>query len=170
MQNRIIYVSMGDEVRKFSGRGPMRYFRKHMHGINSQAKLQPSIFPIFFFLSKVIRKYSGDEIIIINGSPRSKEELFLWKQLIDAEYLPPATIINLEVSDDECRKRLITRGRSDSSDPEKLNTKLDWYKPVRKMLSEELPEGFDLVTIDGEKDEKLVFQDLQDFFKKELQL
>lgn len=178
---KYLYISIGDEVRgtiapKSFFRKlllfllsllPGQYFISKMKEINDQGKLQPPVMPLYFFLSKFIPQYTGKELIIVNGSPRSSEELALWESMVKVGYLPPACIIELDVSDEECRKRLKIRGRSDSADDKKLDVKLGWYGPIRQMLTM-LPANFRSVRIPGDRHEEVVFDKLCCAVKEEL--
>lgn len=164
-----LYISMGDQVRgTLTELGPENAFAKNVKMINDAGKLQPASLPIHFFLSYFIPRYTGKEVIIVNGSPRSKKELELWGDLIQVGHVPPARIVHLDVSDDECRKRLKNRpGRPDTEDDAARETKLAWYKPIRKFLGKRLPEGIQLVTIDGMQQPDRVFESLKNYFIKE---
>lgn len=161
-----IYVSMGDQVRStVAGLGPENAFAKNMKMINDAGKLQPASLPIHFFLAQFIPQYSGKEVVVINGSPRSDKELQLWADLIQSGHVPPARIVHLDVTDDECRNRLKNRpGRPDTEDDAARETKLAWYRPIRTFLRKRLPEGIQLVTIDGMKDPQTVLESLKNYF------
>lgn len=163
---KYIYVSMGGQVRSFiESIGTDNHFIRNMKQINDQGKLQPASLPLYFFLSKFIPEYTGEEVIIINGSPRSYRELKLWAALIQAGYLPNAKIVHLDVTDDECRNRLANRpDRPDTEDAAVRETKMAWYKPIRKWLNEKLPVGVEVVTIDGMRSIDEVEQSIKEFF------
>lgn len=164
---KYLYVSIGEEVRgTIADLGAENLFAKTTIQISDQGKLQPAVVPIFFFLRKFLEKYTGRELIIVNGSPRSESELVLWSTMISAGYIPEATIIHLDVNDDECRERLKKRpGRPDTDDEKTRETKLAWYAPIRKMLKRRLPVGIDTVTIDGSLSPDEVQAELRDFFQ-----
>ena len=123
---------------------------------------------IYFFLAHFIPQYTGKEVVIVNGSPRSDKELKLWCDLIQSGHVPPARIIHLDVTDEACRTRLKNRpGRPDTEDDATRETKLAWYKPIRKFLGKRLPEGIQLVTIDGMKNSDQVFESLKNYFVAE---
>ncbi len=166
---RYIYVSIGDCVRGLiEDLGEENFFAESMKRINDQGKLQPPVLPIHFFLSRFIPEYTGNEVVIVNGSPRSDKELKLWAMLIQVGYLPNATIVHLDVTDEECRNRLLNRpGRPDTVDPQALETKLSWYKPIRKWLTEKLPTGVRVVTINGMGTEDDIAEQMYGFFAKE---
>lgn len=163
----VLYVSMGDEVRgTISKLSEDNFFRNHMHQINEQGKLQPPEIPLYFFLNKFIFDFKPGQVIIIDGSPRSEKEFSLWQDLISSGYIPSPYIINIEVSDEECKRRLKNRpGRSDTQNEKSLNTKLAWYTPVRKILADktigEKPARFAIINIDGEKSAELVFEQVK---------
>lgn len=157
---KVLYVSMGDFVRKYQSEST--FFGKQMKEINTKGKLQPAAIPVHFFLSEFLTEYTGEELIIINGSPRSLKELDLWSELITAGYLPKARIVHLEVTDDECRERLKNRpNRPDTEDDAARETKLGWYKPIRRMLEEKLPAGISLVPINGMQHQDEVFKEIE---------
>lgn len=166
---KYIYVSIGDQVRGLiEALGNENYFAQHMKHVNDQGKLQPASIPLHFFLSKFIPEYTGEEVIIINGSPRSHRELKMWASLIQIGYLPNAKIIHIDVTDDECRNRLANRpDRPDTEDATARETKLAWYKPIRKWLNEKLPTGVEVVTIDGMRPIDDVAQSIEEFFVTE---
>jgi adenylate kinase family enzyme len=166
---KYLYLSIGDCVRGTVSRlGTDNFFAKKMKFINDQGKLQPGVIPIHFFLSQFIHQYTGEEVVIINGSPRSELEINLWASLVSAGYLPEARIIHLDVDDEECCRRLDGReGRSDTENPEARKIKMAWYEPIRRMLAGSLPDGVGLVTIDGMGSSDEVFAALSDYFREE---
>jgi adenylate kinase family enzyme len=167
---KYIYVSIGDCVRGLVSQiGSESIFAQRMKAINDDGKLQPPVMPLHFFLTKFIPEYTGEEVIIVNGSPRSYEELRLWAYLIQAGYLPDARIIHINVTDEECRKRLLGRhdGRVDTQNTKALETKLAWYQPIRIWLQKKLPTGVSLVTIDGMRTPDEVAGSIQQYFINE---
>lgn len=164
-----LYVSIGDEVRGLIEQlGKQSYFAQAMKSVNDQGKLQPASLPIHFFMKKFIPGYTGKQVIIVNGSPRSFRELQLWSALISVGYLPNAKIINIDVTDDECRKRLKMRpGRPDTEDAQALENKLAWYKPIRIWLIKKLPLGVEVVTIDGVGSIEATADQIYDVFAKD---
>ncbi len=166
---KYIYISMGDQVRgTLAELGPENAFARNMKMINDAGKLQPASIPIHFFLAHFIPHYTGNEVVVVNGSPRSDKVLKLWGDLIQSGHIPPARIIHLDVTDEECRKRLKSRpGRPDTEDDAARETKLAWYKPIRKFLRNRLPEGMQMVTINGMKSPEHVFESLKNYFVAE---
>lgn len=168
-----IYVSIGTEVRLLTSTtqtGPALHFPLHMKAINDEGKLQPAIIPLHFVLTTLIQKYTGNEIIIINGSPRSDKEVALWNDLMVSEYLPPATVLHINVTNAECRKRLMGRtGRNDTQNAQSLRTKLGWYKPVRTFLrKKKLATHIAVETIDGMGSIKKTAQNIKRFLKEDV--
>jgi adenylate kinase family enzyme len=168
-----IYLSIGTEVRLLTSTAQTergRHFPVHMKSINDEGKLQPAVMPLYFALTKLIQKYTGNEVIIINGSPRSDKEVVLWNDLMVSEYLPPATVLHIKVTDTECRKRLTGRtGRNDTQNAESLRTKLGWYKPVRKLLrKKKIASHITVAPIDGMGSIKKTAQNIKRFLKEDV--
>jgi adenylate kinase family enzyme len=163
-QNKpVLYVAMGDEVRRMIQKLPEdNFFKNNMKHIDDKGELQPPAFPLHFFLNKFIYNYKPGQIIIIDGSPRSLKEFELWSDLVIKGYLPTPNVINIDVSDEECIRRLKKdpRDRTDTQKEESLKTKLDWYKSVRSLISAGV-QGFRIVTVNGEQSESDVFTEIK---------
>lgn len=160
-----LYMSMGDEIRgTIEKLGPNNFFSQHMRSINDLGKFQPAVVPMYFLIKFIMEHYTDDEVIIVNGSPRSKKELKLWASLIQTGYLPEACILNLEVTDEECRRRMKARAeiedRFDTTNESSRERKLRQYKPVRAFLKKPLPKGITKIDIDGMRSKEEVFKDV----------
>ena len=71
-------------------------------------------------------------------------------------------VIDIKVSEDEVRRRMKERGRSDDKDMEIVNTRIEWYNqnvlPTIEYLASQ--EQYNIITIDGEQDIEKVHQDI----------
>lgn len=106
--------------------GEETYTANLMRDSMNRGELQPVFLPSHTWTNALINHYSGEEHLIMDGSPRT---------LLEAELLDTAfrfygidpTVLYLEVSEDIARERLLSRGRADDTESA-INKRLSWYK------------------------------------------
>jgi hypothetical protein len=82
---------------------------------------------------------------------------------MDTGYLPKkAHVIYVKTPHDICKDRIMNRSdRAESLDPKVAETKMAWFKPMKKRLELPLPEGFQLVVVNGGGEKGGSFKQLQ---------
>lgn len=140
---RYIYISINDHFNEFvANLDKKKYFTQHIEYLDDQEDLQSTPILLHFFLSKLIPKYTGDEVIIIGDSLYDYRELEMWASLIQTGYLPNAKIIyTTDVIDENTHLQSMENITA-------RNKKTIGYKIAREWLSRKLPTGIEFMAID----------------------
>ncbi len=120
----VLYVEIGMKFREFvQDDGYSSVLSKEIYEKNEP---QPDFLVIWIWARFLIEKMTGEEHVIIDGTPRS---LFQAQVLMTALafYGRRASIFHLNISREVAESRLIARGRSDDINMTKINKRLDWF-------------------------------------------
>ncbi len=115
-----------------------------------EGKLPPSFIGIHVWSHELINQYKGEEIVLLDGTPRISEEVPVLLSAA-AFYGWNVTVIYLDVSDDWARERLEGRGRSDDRDPHDRDERIAWFHKNVIPAIELLKEKVTVYTINGER-------------------
>ena len=127
----------------------------------NQGKFQPDFLTNALFVSNAVTFIDGTSHVIIDGFPRSVSQLGIVRELLDYTKRAAPTVINIEVSREDVKERMLKRGRGDDSS-EKIDSRLDEYdRTVVPMLASMAQDSFfSYVEIDGSRVPELVHADL----------
>lgn len=160
---KVISIATGEGFRQLSEKpGPVAERIKSELG---RGEMLPVFFPIWLWTRELIENYSGEENIIIDGSPRTLDELEVFGAAVDFYDWKPI-VISLNLSEDEVYTRIRARGRSDDSDAG-VEKRLSWYRdhtlPVlAEMRSDDRYSVFD---IDGARAVEDIFADIKNIIR-----
>ncbi|NBD74274.1 AAA family ATPase [Patescibacteria group bacterium] len=112
-------------------------FRKLMEEDNYTARLvkdgmekgtlQPIFLSVWLWSRAFVHDFKGEEDVLIDGFPRSLFEAQVLHTAMEFYQRLPATVLFLDISDEEARRRLKERARFDDTD-EAINARLSWYR------------------------------------------
>lgn len=170
-KKNFVSIATGDLFREAKENYPDAFLVQRSSEI-SLTKRQPSLMPLIMSAQKLFEiKKHPRQLVVINGSPRSVDELGYWAQLIADGCLPLAHIIAIDVPEDECIRRLMERGRSDSNTEELAREKTEWFNDVKLvydvMISYQFVQNFiKLHRVDGTGTEEEVSGRICDLITK----
>jgi adenylate kinase len=130
-------------------------------------KLQPEFLTLYVWIKLLISKYTGTEHIVFDGTPRKLHEAGVLDSMVEFFNLDKPYVINIDISKEEAKSRLISRGRMDDS-ADDIEKRLSWYETdVAPTISyyENNPR-YNFIKIDGKQQIEEVFE----MIKKELSL
>ena len=123
---RVEYVETGKFFREF--------MEKESHA-SSLAKdiikdggLQPLFLAVWSWGGQFVKRLTGDEHLVVDGSPRVLSESSLLHSALKFFKKETIYVFYLRLSDDHARERLLSRGRADDNDEEAVNERLSWFK------------------------------------------
>ena len=119
----IFYLQTGQRFRDFiSSPG---YTTELSKGLEESGKLQPSFLAIWIWSNILIENLKMTQHLVIDGTPRKLGEAVIF---IDAMkfYERRARVINIEVSREWSKERLLGRQRSDDVEA-LIDKRLDWF-------------------------------------------
>ncbi len=133
---RACYVGTGEEFRrnmpKFS-----RAMRRRIQSINDAGELQDPLNAVTQVVNKILHHWNGVDLLILEGSPRTKDEaVYLYKYIM--RFLKRRIVlVNLVISDELSIKRMEERNekdrlagrepRKDTATPEARQAKAAYY-------------------------------------------
>lgn len=103
------------------------YTSKISKAIYENGDLQPAFMAIWTWVTDFVTELTGEEHLIMDGSPRTLVEAEVLNSAFDFYKMKPF-ILFLDVHNDTSHARLKARGRMDDIDREKVQKRLDWYE------------------------------------------
>lgn len=139
---------------------------------------QNSMLPLLFLLTKIQYEYTENDLVLVNGSPRTKDEFKAWLSFVGTNEEPNLftrlVVVNLEISDTTSKKRLVYRNREDSNTQAKIRKKIAPYSDTRTLLNSivrntrnktiprKLVKYVSLIKVDAEKNKDETFREFID--------
>jgi len=124
-QRNVLYIQSGNEFREFiKGQSATQ---KLSYKAYEDDNLQPEFLSIYMWANVLINKYSGNEHIIFDGSPRRKHEAGVMDSIFDFYNFKKPCVIHLDVSEEWATEKLTLRHRMDDKS-EDIKKRLLWYK------------------------------------------
>lgn len=160
-KGKIIYISTGDELRKFTKE---ESFTANLARENNQkGHIAPWFVIVGCWFKKLSEDFTGAETLLWNGTPRSVKEFEILSQMLGF-YGQHADMIYLKLSDEECRRRIVERqrleGREETGSEEAINNKLKFFYegvlPSIELAKQD--KNFTVHEIDGEGTREEVFE------------
>lgn len=131
-ENEIHYLSTGEEMRRIMKQSS--YTAKLSRDAMETGKLQPMFFSAYVWAKYLMEHIHGNDNIVFDGVPRRTEEAKILDSAVKFYDWQKPVVINLEVSENECIKRMMERKREDDN-VENFHKKMEWYKmEVEPML------------------------------------
>jgi adenylate kinase family enzyme len=163
------YLSTGEEMRRIMKQGS--YTAKLSRTALEEGKLQPMFFSVYVWSKYLMEHLDGNDNIIFDGVPRREEEAKILNSAVKFYNWPKPVVINLEVSEDECVRRMIERKREDDN-VENFKKKMEWYKmevePMLQWYSES--NLYSYVKIHGEDTPENISHHIEHFLKSHYNL
>lgn len=114
-------------------------------------------------------KNAPTDIIIIDGYPRSMEQLYALDEYLKSDdLLELLSVIEVEVSEETARDRVLGRARGADDKSEVFNNRLKVYsEPLREIQAFYTSRDL-LKAIDGERDIESIVEEMQSFIKSQV--
>ncbi len=123
--------------------------------------LLPAFLPIWMWGEYLLSNFKGHEHLIFDGASRRLEEAPILAETFKYYGRNPVYIVYIDVSREECKRRLLGRNRSDDSS-ESIDNRLDWYEktvvPAINYFKED--SYFTFLSINGEQSAEDVHKDI----------
>lgn len=122
----IFYLETGSRFRDFIKDENLS--SKLAREISHRGDRQPDFLAVWIWSHVLIEGLTGDEHIIIDGTPRSLNEANVLDSAIRFYKKNPATVVYMNVSRPWAEERLFNRGRTDDRHAEQIKKRLDWFE------------------------------------------
>jgi adenylate kinase family enzyme len=156
----LLYIETGDEFRHYITGS--NYSNQRSNEAYQRDERQPDFLACYMWTKVLSQEFKGSEDVMFDGTPRSLLEAKVLETAIDFFHFDTRFIINLDVSKDWSRERLLARGRSDDATLTKIDKRLAWYEKDALPAVEYFKDSpaFQFCNINGEQTVELVHADI----------
>ena len=155
----VVRPEMGNLLRAFMQSGTS--LSKYTDEIVSSGGLVPSFIPIYLLTEELNKSFDGTQHVILDGTCRRPDQsraaddmMRLWKR-------DNLQAVNLTLSREAAKGRLIARGRADDATEKALNSRFAWYEEqVVPAINELKNLGWTIHEVDGAPDIETVHKNL----------
>jgi len=158
-QKKVLYLETGEKLREFADESS--WTSELTKDSLGKGELLPEFLPIWIWTEYFVRHISGDEHVILDGSPRKIEEASILDSAIRFYKRENPTVISIEISSEVARERLLARARSDDNEKD-IAERLSWYEVnVRPAINFfQNHAGYKFIAINGERSIEEVSKEL----------
>lgn len=151
-EHSIEYVQSGQGLRDFIARDT--YTSKQTQVLNTQGKLYPTFVAIWSWVDGMIKNFSGEKFLIVDGAPRKLNEAIIMDEMFDFYERKNRYVVVIDVSDSWARERLQERKRKDDVKEDSVRTRLEWFHSNSPDILAffEKTGKYKMITINGEQD------------------
>jgi len=165
-ERKVVYLQTGREFREFIQRN--KYTSKLSKEIYDAGDRQPDFLAVNMWSHFFIKNITGEEDLVIDGTPRSLNEAEILDTAINWMYkIKNPMVIHINVSSDWSRNRLMNRGRMDDT-KEDIESRLEWFdKDVMPAIDYYKKNNYyKFIEVDGERDIESVHRDITTLIEK----
>lgn len=123
-EHGVVYIETGQELRRLA-KG-FSVAARSTKKVMDEGRLMPSFIPAWAWTDVLIRDYTGNEHLILDGLARRYEEAIILEEALQFFCRGDVTVIILNVPKEWAVEKLMARGRSDDN-KEDILRRLDWY-------------------------------------------
>jgi len=126
-----------------------------------QGKFQPDFITNALFVKKVIDIVDGDSFLFFDGYPRNINQLKLIKELLSYIKRENFVVINVEVSRESVRQRMLARGRGDDN-TDAIESRLNEFDLYVAPMLEEIKKDSSIkyIEVDGEPSKEEIHKNI----------
>jgi adenylate kinase len=128
---QVLTPAMGNLAREFVARDT--YASSLLRDVMAQGRLVEYAVSVPLMGSYLLEHVKGNEHILIDGFPRSIEQVEFLDSAARFDGWESPTVIRIEISDDESLRRLALRHRSDDT-PEAIRSRLAWTRQAEEKI------------------------------------
>lgn len=163
--NDSLYIYPGNEYRAIAAQDT--FISQRVKETFDAGTLLPDSLTDGLVVSLLVDKYTGDELLILDGYPRSLRQSETLADIMKFYDINEVTVLVINISEEEAVKRMMLRGRSDDNE-EGIQKRITVYKEQVSPSLAHLQERMSVVTheINGEQSVEEVHADI----KKALEL
>lgn len=127
----------------------------------NQGRFQPDFMTNALFVSNALNIVDGTSHLFLDGYPRSVSQLAVTKEILEYAKREGAIVVNIQVSGEEVKKRMLLRGRGDDSESA-IDSRLNEYdRTVVPMLETAKNDPFfTYIEVNGEQSVEAVHEEM----------
>ena len=151
LENDVLHFESGARFREFIKKDG--YTNERMKVMIGSGNLAPDFITEWLLVDELVKDMDEEKTLILDGFPRTIPQAMVLDSAMDYYKRNQIMVINIEVSEEEVRRRAAERGRTDDVNQEALNRRMDWYRenvlPMLKYLRDQ--KQYHVIDIDGEQ-------------------
>lgn len=155
----VLYIETGNTFRELVKGENLT--SKNIQNILKNGELIPVFLPIWIWTDFMMRNFSGNEDMILDGVCRRYEEAVALDSAFDFYKIEKPNIILVNVSKEWSYARMMERKRADDT-PEKIENRLNWYEkdvlPSVEYFKNK--SGYNFIDVNGEQSIEDVHKDI----------
>lgn len=157
---KIYHIEMGGILRKFFDKEGFVQ-KMSQESTNKHGKLQPDFLVNSLLVNRVIEVTDEESMLLFDGYPRDNFQLETLKDLLTYLGYNNSVLINLNISRQSAKDRLLKRERVDDHEVA-INNRLDAYDDLVIPMIERAKKDpfFTYIEIDGEKSVEDIYKNL----------
>lgn len=121
----VLHIETGARLREFIKKNG--HTQKVTAGVMASGGLLPSFLPVHVWTEALIGEFTGEEHLILDGLARRDVEAPILDGALWFYGRGDYQVIEFALAEDEAKRRLIGRGRSDGMTEEAIKRRFDWY-------------------------------------------
>ena len=162
---RFVHFSTGDLLRAESASGSE--LGKKIESFTSQGNLVPLEIVVNTIISAI--KNSSKEVILIDGYPRSVEQMEALDNLLkDENAVELRSVINVEVGEDVARDRVLGRARGADDNETVFNNRMKVFMDPLEAIERFYTQKGIMKVIDGERTIEEIVSEMENFIKSKI--
>ena len=163
-QGEVSYIETGANFREFI-KGD-KYSNKLSNEIYKKGDRQPDFLAIWMWAHVMLESFKGTEHIIFDGITRSLSEALAFTTAMEF-YNRKVTVININVSKEWSKERLLSRGRADDKSDDEVEKRLNWFDrdAMPAIGYFKVHDLYTVVPINGERSIEEVHKDIVEKIK-----
>lgn len=162
---RFAHFSTGDLLRAESASGSE--LGKKIESFTSQGNLVPLEIVVNTIISAI--KNSSKEVILIDGYPRSVEQMEALDSLLkDESAIELKSVINVEVSESVARDRVLGRARGADDNETVFNNRMKVFTEPLEAIERFYAQKGIMKVIDGERTIEEIVSEMENFIKSKI--
>lgn len=160
-QQPVLYIETGVEFRSFINQD--NFTSQRTKAALERGELLPVWLPVWLWAEKIVRGFDGTQTLVLDGLARRMTEAPVVDSALKFYGIKDCKVIHINVSRIEAKNRLMSRGRPDDTEEEKIQRRLDWYDrdvlDVMDYFADK--KGYEFIDINGEQPVEDVFNDIK---------
>ncbi|MCB9809084.1 nucleoside monophosphate kinase [Candidatus Nomurabacteria bacterium] len=158
----VLYIETGREFRSFINEA--NYTSQRTKEALNRGELLPVWLPVWLWAEKLVRNFNGTQDLVLDGLARRMTEAPVVDSALKFYGRNNCKVVHINVSREEAKQRLMSRGRPDDTEQEKIQRRLDWYDrdvlDVMDYFADK--KGYEFIDINGEQSVEDVFSEIRE--------
>ncbi len=159
-ESSVFHFESGDHFRNFIKSDG--YTSELMRNIIGEGKLAPDFITGWLLVDALVKNFKRGQTLILDGFPRTQTQALTLDSAMEYYDRKNIKVIHIDVSEDEVRRRMVSRGRADDAVAEVVERRITWYNenviPTINYLR--MKPAYEVIDINGEQDIKEIQEEI----------